>query len=119
MSDKTRGNLKRELELMPKMGFGGTATREQKIERARAVQELLDADLRVRLEQDDPICDEAEYRSALKEVSLLFDLPEPELETAEHERLMRLIKRIERYEALHYRVSSVNNHAKKYSKAKR
>lgn len=48
LSDKARGNLKRELELMPKMSFARNATSEQKEERARAVEALLEADLSAR-----------------------------------------------------------------------
>jgi len=50
----------------------------------------------------DQITDESEYRSALKELGPLFDLPEPEPGTAEYEHFLRLAKRVERYEALHY-----------------
>lgn len=48
LSDKARGNLKRELELMPKMSFARNATSEQRAERARAVEALLQADLEAR-----------------------------------------------------------------------
>lgn len=48
LSDKARGNLKRELELMPKMSFARNATSEQRAERARAVEGLLEADAEAR-----------------------------------------------------------------------
>lgn len=48
MPDKTRGKLKRELELLPKMGYASRATPEQKTARGRAVADLLDADLAAR-----------------------------------------------------------------------
>jgi len=48
MPDKTRGKLKRELELLPKMGYASRATPEQKAARGKAVADLLDADLAAR-----------------------------------------------------------------------
>jgi len=51
---------------------------------------------------DDRITDESEYRRALKELGPLFELPEPELGTAEYEYFLRLAKRVERYETLQY-----------------
>lgn len=48
MLDKTRGKLKRELELLPKMSFARGATAEQKSARGKAVVNLLDADLTAR-----------------------------------------------------------------------
>lgn len=48
LPDKTRGKLKRELELLPKMSYARWATAEQKAARGRAVADLLDADLAAR-----------------------------------------------------------------------
>lgn len=48
MPDKTRGKLKRELELLPKMSFARGASAEQKAQRMVAVEDLLDADLAAR-----------------------------------------------------------------------
>lgn len=48
LSDKTRGKLKRELELMPKFGFARNATAAEKSARAEALADLLEADLAAR-----------------------------------------------------------------------